>query len=284
VCPERIDDIWEYTQENLASGRLYYDDAIIVSYLSLRINGTSKYRNIKQVVIDEAQDYYPLQFDIFRLLFPNGKFTVLGDINQTLAKQEDMTLYDQIKRRLNKKKASLITLEKSFRCTNEILQFSMGFMSQRPEIESFNRKGDKPEVIEADTHEACLAAILQEIEAGKQKGFKNICLICKTERNVVRLFEEIKHKTDIRRIKAREADTLEGVFIMPVYLSKGLEFDMVIICDADFENYCGEDDRKLLYVACTRALHRLSLICEGNLSLLSCFPDSGILPYSKRHK
>lgn len=100
---EKINEIWKYTWENLESGSLYYDDAIAVMYLYLKIYGTDAYRNIRQVVIDEAQDYYPLQFEIFRLLFPNAKFTVLGDINQTLAKQEDLSFYEQIQKILNKK-------------------------------------------------------------------------------------------------------------------------------------------------------------------------------------
>lgn len=67
---------------------LYYDDAIAIAYLYLKIYGTNKYKNIKQVVIDEAQDYYPLQYEIFNLLFSNAKFTILGDMKQTLAKKK----------------------------------------------------------------------------------------------------------------------------------------------------------------------------------------------------
>lgn len=75
-----IKSIWEYTRENLEADRLYYDDAIAIAYLYLKIYGTNKYKNIKQVVIDEAQDYYPLQYEIFNLLFSNAKFTILGTL------------------------------------------------------------------------------------------------------------------------------------------------------------------------------------------------------------
>ena len=85
-------DIINYTCENLSSAALYYDDAAANAYLTLKLYGEKKYRNIKQVVIDEAQDYYPLHYEIFNLLFPNAKFTILGDINQTLEKQEDLCL------------------------------------------------------------------------------------------------------------------------------------------------------------------------------------------------
>ena len=51
------------------------------------------------------QDYYPLQFEIFRLLFSNAKFTILGDMKQTLAKNEDISFYEQIQDILKKKKS-----------------------------------------------------------------------------------------------------------------------------------------------------------------------------------
>ena len=263
-----IKSIWEYTRENLEADRLYYDDAIAIAYLYLKIYGTNKYKNIKQVVIDEAQDYYPLQYEIFNLLFSNAKFTILGDMKQTLAKKEDISFYEQIQKILNKKKSSLIMLDKSFRCTNEILNFSLKFIEQSSQIKSFNRNGDSPKVYIADNSEIFIDEIVKEINLCQEKGFQSICLICKTEKNSIYLFNKIKHKLDIQLIKNGSVSDLQGVFILPVYMSKGLEFDTVLICDADSQNYHDEDDKNLLYVACTRALHKLSLFCENEVSPL----------------
>ena len=263
-----IKSIWEYTRENLEADRLYYDDAIAIAYLYLKIYGTNKYKNIKQVVIDEAQDYYPLQYEIFNFLFSNAKFTILGDMKQTLAKKEDISFYEQIQKILNKKKSSLIMLDKSFRCTNEILNFSLKFIEQSSQIKSFNRNGDSPKVYIADNSEIFIDEIVKEINLCQEKGFQSICLICKTEKNSIYLFNKIKHKLDIQLIKNGSVSDLQGVFILPVYMSKGLEFDTVLICDADSQNYHDEDDKNLLYVACTRALHKLSLFCENEVSPL----------------
>ena len=263
-----IKSIWEYTRENLEADRLYYDDAIAIAYLYLKIYGTNKYKNIKQVVIDEAQDYYPLQYEIFNLVFSNAKFTILGDMKQTLAKKEDISFYEQIQKILNKKKSSLIMLDKSFRCTNEILNFSLKFIEKSSQIKSFNRNGDSPKVYIADNSEIFIDEIVKEIKLCQEKGFQSICLICKTEKNSTYLFNKIKHKLDIQLIKNGSASDLQGVFILPVYMSKGLEFDAVLICDADSQNYHDEDDKNLLYVACTRALHKLSLFCENEVSPL----------------
>ncbi len=259
---ESIKEIWRSTRENLKTGCLHYDDAIAITYLHLKIYGTTVYKSIRQVVIDEAQDYYPLQYEIFGLLFSKAKFTVLGDMNQTIAKKENMSLYRQIQKILDKKKSSLITLNKSFRCTNEILNFSLKFIEQSPEIKSFNRKGDSPAVFTDDNPERFIDKIVKEVEICQKKGFQSIGLICKTESNSIRLYERIKHRLDIQLIRNGSMSDLQGVFVIPVYMSKGLEFDAVLICDADKQNYNTEDDKNLLYVACTRALHRLNLYCE----------------------
>ena len=265
---QNIKNIWKYTKENLEADSLYYDDAIAIAYLYLKIYGTNKYKNIKQVVIDEAQDYYRLQYELFNLLFSNAKFTILGDMKQTLAKKEDISFYEQIQKILNKKKSSLIMLDKSFRCTNEILNFSLKFIEQSSQIKSFNRNGDSPKVYIADNSEIFIDEIVKEIKLCQEKGFQSICLICKTEKNSTYLFNKIKHKLDIQLIKNGSVSDLQGVFILPVYMSKGLEFDTVLICDADSQNYHDEDDKNLLYVACTRALHKLSLFCENEVSPL----------------
>lgn len=265
---EYMEEILEFTQENLDSNLLHYDDAAVLAYLHLKIYGTNDYKSIKQVVIDEAQDYYPLQFEIFNLLFPNSKFTILGDMNQTLGKQENLSLYDQISSILNKKKSSLVTMDKSFRCTNEILNYSLKFIEHNPGIKSFNRQGDAPEIHAASDPSALSGMILKEVNTCMEKGYRSIGLICKSERNALRLFDSLKDKIDLQLIKNESVADLHGVFIIPVYMSKGLEFDAVLICDTDALNYNNEDDKNLLYIACTRALHRLNLFCLGDMSPL----------------
>lgn len=266
--PEGMEDILVYTQENLNTNHLFYDDATVLAYIHLKIYGVNEYKNIKQVVIDEAQDYYYLHYVIFSLLFENSKFTILGDINQTLGKKEDMTLYDQIRKILSKKKSSLATMDKSFRCTNEILTYSSKFAQQCMEIKSFNRKGDEPGIYARDSQASLNDLLLTEIKYCKDKGYQSIALICKTEKNSLSLFTSLKDRIDVQIMKDDSTIELQGVFIIPVYMSKGLEFDAVLICDADSSNYHSEDDKNLLYIASTRALHRLNLFCMGKASSL----------------
>ncbi|RBP65353.1 DNA helicase-2/ATP-dependent DNA helicase PcrA [Alkalibaculum bacchi] len=263
-----IEEILRFTAENLNIPYLCYDDAAVLAYLHLKIYGSREYINIKQVVIDEAQDYYPLHYEIFHLLFKHSKFTILGDINQTLEKKEDLSLYEQIQKILDKKKASLITMNKSFRCTNEILNYSSKFIDHDLEIKSFNRDGEEPKVYTSDDASSFNHKIISEVQLCLEEGYETIGLICKTAQNADLLYESLKDKTNLKLIKSGDVVDLHGVNIIPVYMSKGLEFDAVLICDADSKNYQSEDDKKLLYIACTRALHRLNLFCRGEASPL----------------
>jgi DNA helicase-2/ATP-dependent DNA helicase PcrA len=266
--PDRVKDIIALTRENLREGFLCYDDAAALAFMKLRLNSARPYPDIKQVLVDEAQDYYPLHYEVLRLLFPDARYTLLGDINQTLEKQEDLSLYPQIAKILNKKTSSLITLDKSFRCTNEILAYSSKFIPQSMDIKSFNRKGREPEVYAADSQGALNDRIVAEVRACVEAGYRLIGLICKTEKNALSLMKGLKGRLDLNLIKNGDEAELSGVCVIPVYMSKGLEFDAVLVCDASHENYHSAEDKKLLYIACTRALHRLHLFCKGEVNPL----------------
>ena len=266
VLPDDIGKILTWTKDNLMSHKLYYDDMAALVFLSIMINGESSYQDIKQVVIDEAQDYYPLHFAIFKALFPKAKMTVLGDINQTLEKNEDMSLYAQIEKIFNRKLSNLVVMDKSFRCTSEILNFSSKFLERRTKIESFNRNGEKPEVFALSDEASYRQAIIDRIKMCQAKGYGSIGLICKTKNNAQALYKILKDQVDIKLVDGHGNEETRGTFIIPVCLSKGLEFDAVMICDADGNTYCHEEDKHLLYIATTRALHQLDVLCLGELS------------------
>lgn len=266
--PDCIDDILDFTCKNLENECLQYDDALALILLYLKLNGCSEYKDIMQVVIDEAQDYCPVHFEILNALFPRSRFTVLGDINQTIGKQEDLSLYDQFGKILSRQRSMLITMDKSFRCTTQILEYSTRFLPGGSEIKSFSRNGDVPQAYASDSLNALDDSIINEIMYCRKMNYKSAALICKTEKDAVSSYERLKDKINIRLIESEGRANLEGTLIMPIYLSKGLEFDAVLICDADSKHYNTEDDKKLLYIASTRALHRLNLFYTGEISPL----------------
>ncbi len=90
--PVNIEEILLYSQKMIAEATLKNEDALAAAYLQLLISPNGNFKHIRQVVIDEAQDYYSIHFEILRKLFPSAKYTVFGDVNQTIEKQEDMRL------------------------------------------------------------------------------------------------------------------------------------------------------------------------------------------------
>ena len=109
--------------------------------------------------------------------------------------------------------------------------------------------------------------IVKTIEKYKSEGFSSVALICKNRKEASDLYFKLSSKTKVKLIDYLDYDSvLEGTLILPVYLAKGLEFDAVIVYEANDKQYNTNYDKKLLYIACTRALHRLSLFYTGKLT------------------
>ena len=106
--------------------------------------------------------------------------------------------------------------------------------------------------------------ILDEL---KTKGLKNIALIGKTVEDCKNLSEALQDYNHIHIIDDKDSEYNGGISIVPSYLSKGLEFDAVIVSNASSEFY-SEHERNLLYVVLTRALHKLEIYYSGNLTNL----------------
>jgi DNA helicase-2/ATP-dependent DNA helicase PcrA len=209
-----------------------------------------------------------MHFAILRKLFPNARYTVLGDVNQTIGKQEDMTLYRKLSDMLGKEKSAMVTLSKSFRCTMEIWRFSERFLAPGAAGECFSRSGDEPAIHHAYGISQMDDMLVEEVTACKEKGYQSIGLICKTEKDAYALNLRLRGRLDARLIQNDSTAQIRGTLILPIYLAKGLEFDAVLICDADRAHYRTEDDKRLLYIASTRALHRLNLFYSGEISPL----------------
>jgi DNA helicase IV len=114
-----------------------------------------------------------------------------------------------------------------------------------------------------DMYQQKLSDLKELISKPEFKQYKKLCIICKDTRKAVELAKSFGKSKKVSLITSNK-DT--KAVIAPVGLSKGLEFDYVIVVDADDETYKSEADRNLLYVACTRAMHKLDLIYGGQKS------------------
>jgi DNA helicase-2/ATP-dependent DNA helicase PcrA len=268
TLPANTTDILSYSQGLLTGGHFPNEDALAAAYIQLLTGVNDTYKQIRQVVVDEAQDYYSLHFEILKRLFPNTRYTVLGDINQTIEKQESMTLYEHITDIMQPDSACLMTMDKSFRCTKEILSFSMQILDSDTPFESFNRSGDVPQIIKADNDNALCLKIIEEAAYSESRGYGSIGIICKDALEANALFERLKDKLKVHLVKSGDNLNTTGVFVIPITMSKGLEFDSVLIYGVSESRYHSDDDKKLLYIASTRALHRLTMFYTGDISPL----------------
>ncbi len=263
--PSNIEEILD-DFNNISGEVLRYEDALGLLYLKAKLTGYGGYKDIKQVVVDEAQDYYPIHFEILKVLFRNSRYTILGDINQTIEKDADSSLYDDIKSILDKKRTATVTMTKSFRCSYEISSFSNNFLEGGSEIECFERHEEPPVIISKEGIEELDDSIIGIINDYKSSGYESIAIICKSRLQSNELYEKLRNRIEIISIDDNTKDTMSGVMIIPICMAKGLEFDAVIVYGTDNLNYKTKYDKKLLYIACTRALHKLALFYIGDRS------------------
>ncbi|GIO99657.1 helicase IV [Paenibacillus lautus] len=263
-------EICRQTKEKLERFELFYEDATPYLYLKELIEGVRTNTEIRHVFVDEGQDYSTFQYEYLKKLFPRARMTVLGDFGQAIFTQStklqdsDSPLF----RLYGEAETSLIRLVRSYRSTREIVDFTKVLLSDESEIVPFERSGPKPLLMKVEDGEMRDERILKDIEALKAEGFDSIAVITKTAAESRTAFESLRVQgSEALQLITKETATFEkGAMVIPVYLAKGVEFDAVLIYEASSQAYSRENDRKLLYTACTRAMHRLHVYTTGDWS------------------
>ncbi|MER0283924.1 RNA polymerase recycling motor HelD [Clostridioides difficile] len=263
-----IDNIKTYTMDNLSVKSLYYEDQVILLYLKGALGGIPNTSQIKYVIIDEAQDYTPLQYEIFYKLFKSANMTILGDINQSINPFMNVGDYNNIPNVL-KNDTCITNLSKTYRSTMEITRFSRKLLTKAIDDEYVERHGDEPRVTGFKEKDYMNEKLIEDIKAYKHKNYKSIGIITKTAHEAKEVYEFLKENhINVEAITKDDDEYVNGVLVIPSYLSKGLEFDIVVIYDASEERYNSEDERLLLYTCCTRALHVLNIYYLGEITPL----------------
>ena len=264
--PDDIDYLLENTYRSIKTKSLYYEDWTAIAYIRLKAFGAQDHSEIKQVVIDEVQDYYPLQLAIIQGLYGDARFTVVGDIAQSIERNGKLSIYDEMHNILKKSKAVRISLNRSYRASFEINEFTKRLAVGMTDCISFPRHEEQPGIMTADSEGKLLEAMIEKINSHFSEGFETVAVLCKTMKEAETLYLSLKDQIKLKLVDGSNIDTEKGCLIMPIYAAKGLEFDAVLVYGVDHVNYCTELDRRLLYVACTRALHRLNLYYTGELN------------------
>lgn len=267
ILPENIEKIINFTNQSLQDRyNIPYADGMGLVYLKIKAEGCDLFRDIKQVVVDEAQDYYPLHYHILKNLYRDARFTVVGDVNQSVEKKSDVSIYDDIIEIFGFEKNNKVFLNKSYRSSYEISKFSSKLLEEGTYTEYFKRNEEEPEIIQCKTTDELDNKLIKDIENYKSQGLNTVAIICKNRKTAADLYFRIAGRTKVKLVDYLEEQSITGTIIVPVYLAKGLEFDAVMVYGTDNKTYNTNYDKKLLYIACTRALHRLSLYYTGKIT------------------
>ena len=240
-----------------AKGTIYeYSDVFPLIYLKIRVEGVNTNHSIKHLLVDEMQDYTPVQYTVLAKIFPCRK-TFLGDANQSVIPYGSSSAPEIAKVFPG---ADTMKLTKSYRSTYEITQFAQGIIPDK-EIEVIERHGENPVVIQCKSREAQINLVKMTVADFLRSGYRSLGIICKTHKLAGRYFEALKEDyPEICLLTSESISFTNGVIITSVHMAKGLEFDHVVIPDADNKHYHNTFDRGLLYIACTRAMHKLNVL------------------------
>ena len=238
---------------------LEYADMAPLAYLHLALDGNKTQTHIRHLLIDEMQDYSPIQYKVIQKLYPCRK-TILGDASQSVNPYGSSTAAMIQKVFIT---GEIMKLCKSYRSTFEITCLAQKIQTNK-ELEPIMRHGEQPEILQFKNTEEETTGIANLISDFRNSGYTSLGIICKTETLAKALAQKLQVHTDnISLLSSQSSAYTKGVVVTSAHMAKGLEFDEVIIPQADNKNYHSTIDRNMLYVAVTRAMHKITLTYSG---------------------
>lgn len=272
IASERIDKRQiKYIKDSFATaqrkGKIEMEDIAPLMYIKCMVHGVKTKFELKHIVVDEAQDFSEFQFYVFKKIIKSNSMTILGDLAQGIYYYRGTRNWQKTMSIVFGEDSDLkyLTLKKTYRTTEEIMNVANKVISNINDVlncelgEPVMKNGAPVTFKHFENHSDMINQIKARLEEFKQKGFTNIAIIGKTIPDCLKLQKELNND-EIHMISSKDAEYNGGINICPSYLSKGLEFDAVIITDTDVNNYTkSEVDTKLLYVCITRAMNTLDI-------------------------
>lgn len=241
---------------------LEYADLAPLAYLHLALDGVAARSQMKHLLIDEMQDYSPIQYKVIQKLYSCRK-TILGDASQSVNPYGSSTA-DMIRKAFTT--GEIMKLCKSYRSTFEITGFAQKIQTNI-DLQPVARHGTPPKVLHYTHKTAETAGIVSLLSAFRESGYKSLGIICKTEAQARELADALRTSIhDLHFLSSQSTAFTHGIIITSAHMAKGLEFDEVIIPHVDDANYSTAIDKSMLYVAATRAMHKLTLTHCGKPS------------------
>lgn len=249
------------------------EDVAPLAVMALRLV-EFKRPNVRHIVIDEAQDFSPMEFAVLTRILPGATMTIVGDMMQGVHAWRGLTDWTVLTQGIFAGKSVMHHLVTSYRSTIEIMDFASRVAQNRPvpgqqTAQPVLRHGDAPELVRAASFREKAQGIAQTIAQWRADGCSTVAVISRNEKELRKLLRELPTELGARLLDVNEETYSGGVVLAHAGAVKGLEFDGVILADAGEGSFADRDlDARLLYVCCTRALHRLKVYFSGALTPL----------------
>ncbi|MDR7077376.1 DNA helicase-2/ATP-dependent DNA helicase PcrA [Neobacillus niacini] len=263
-----------YCQKVFEKKALELEDLAPLFYMKAKLEGIDEKYKMKSIFIDEAQDYSYFQFAALKEGFETDLFTIVGDLAQGIHSYRGLNSWEPLVKDIFPN-ANYHALQKSYRTTVEIMELANDILAimgkDLPIVQPVIRHGDKPRFTKIDPGnlQEVRETLENDIHLLKKEELNSIAIIGRTDSDCVRIHKLLENSNlPIQLLEEKEDMKKGSVVILPSYLSKGLEFDAVLIVTLE-EKYSDEEiDIKLLYVAMTRPMHRLYLYGKSQSDLL----------------
>ena len=273
---QQVDYIINSFQTAQRKGKIEMEDLAPLMYICYKVHGVRTKFELKHIVVDEAQDFSEIQFYVFKKILKSNSMTILGDLSQGIYYYRGTNNWKKTMDIVFEGDTDLqyLTLQKTYRTTAQIMDMANVVISHIqdklgcPLGEPVMKNGEPVSLQQFDTEEEMVNKIKERLKEFEKKDFKNIAIICKTVGDCL-VMEKALGRKDIHLISDKDSEYNGGISIVPSYLSKGLEFDAVIITSCDDFNYTSSEvDTKLLYVCMTRAMNTLDVYSVNPLCKL----------------
>ena len=247
-------DVTELYKKLTGTDEIGYVDLAGILYLKIKLEGAKYKKEIRHIVIDEAQDYSIVQFKVIKALTSCKSYTIVGDKNQRLVKVDDEPAMLNLHKIFDKDDIVNYELLKSYRSTKQIMDYASSFLDDK-KVVPLVREGEEVLVENTENDQDKIETIISLIEDYEEDGLESIAVIVQDINELNKVSAMIKNKIKILTFDRDDLIYSGGKVIIPSYFAKGLEFDGVIIVENN-----KEVDGLIKYIMCTRALHRLSVV------------------------
>ena len=250
---ESLPDEMKSEAGNLSKYQVFpytWEDGCAVAYLRIKLAGLEKPDNVFYFFADEAQDLSPIMLAVIKSAYGNSDMLFAGDNAQNVFCCGD-DYAENIKNIFSSKHFKKYNLNTNYRSTAEIAEFACD-VSGMPRDVSCIRRGSAPEVIKRSEGRTLAEYVQDWILKSEASGCVTGAVICASAAEADNLSIEVQFPENMSM----------DVRFLPVYIAKGLEYDSVLVINEN-DSMKKKDavlGTNMLYTACTRALHELTVI------------------------